>query len=302
MKRLIASSLIVLGCTSAAFCEQVLREISWSKLKEAGRSSAGEIQQGGPPGPTEQLKIVNAEDRRKVVTVLRIDSPGITSSRYAVHGQVRCEGVQGKGYLEMWSCFADGGEYFSRTLGRYGPMRKLEGSCGWRPFVLPFFITEGTARPETLVINVVLPGRGTVYLGPLRLLQYSQAESPTAAAGQWWDEQTAGMVGGIGGAVLGCLGGLIGTLAGLGKAGRFVLALSKAIFLFGFVLLAGGLVALSQSQPYAVYYPLLLGGVICTVVMGGTLPALRRRYEQDELRKIASMDAARGPAPVDSAR
>jgi hypothetical protein len=56
--------------------------------------------------------------------------------------------------------------------------------------------------------------------------------------------------------------------------------------------LLAGLVALMLGQPYGVYYPLLLGGIITAAVCGGNYPVLRRRYDQIELRKMSAMDAA----------
>jgi hypothetical protein len=109
--------------------------------------------------------------------------------------------------------------------------------------------------------------------------------------GQWWDDRTGGLIGGIGGSIIGCLGGLIGTLAGMGRARRFVLGLTKALFLVGLVLIGVGLVAVVQSQPYGVYYPLLLAGVISAAVCGGLLRTLRRRYDELELRKMSALDA-----------
>ena len=68
----------------------------------------------------------------------------------------------------MWNFFPGGGQYFSRTLADQGPMMKLAGTSGWREFVLPFDATAPPA-PTRLVVNVVLQGRGSVYLGPLEL-------------------------------------------------------------------------------------------------------------------------------------
>ena len=124
-----------------------------------------------------------------------------------------------------------------------------------------------------------------MYLGPLRLAQIGPGEDPLLRTGQWWTDRQAAWIGGIGGSAVGCLGGLIGTLVGLGRARRFALALSRGLFAFGFVGLIAGLVAVVDSQPYAVYYPLLLGGGILTLVLLFQLHIIRRRYEAIELRK-----------------
>jgi hypothetical protein len=52
-----------------------------------------------------------------------------------------------------------------------------------------------------------------------------------------------------------------------------------------------GLVALSNGQPYAVYYPLLLVGAV-SAALGFSLPrSLNKRYEEMELRRMQALDA-----------
>lgn len=297
VSNLIGSSLIVLACSSVGLCEEVLREVSWAELKEAGQLPVGEVLSGQPPEPAEQLKIENRQDAPKTVTLLVLDNPGITRAQYAITGRVRCEAVQGKSYLEMWSHFADGSHYFARTLAQSGLLQNLEGSCPWRPFSLPFAVASRTDRPTTLVLNVVFPSRGTVYLSPLRLAEYADNEDPLRVPGQWWTERTGGLVGGILGAILGCLGGSIGVLSAKGKARRLVLGLMSTICFVGVLFLGVGAVALFCRQGYGVWYPPLLIGILSTTIMGGTLPRVRRRYQQLELRKMAAVDAAPAGAP-----
>ena len=56
--------------------------------------------------------------------------------------------------------------------------------------------------------------------------------------------------------------------------------------LIGVVLLAVAGVALVQSQPYHVWYPFGLMGLIMTSVMGGLFPVVRARYRQADERKM----------------
>lgn len=123
-----------------------------------------------------------------------------------------------------------------------------------------------------------------------------RAGKPFAVPGAWWSDRQAGLLGGIAGSVLGCVGALIGTLGGLGKARPLVMGLMVAMLVTGVVSLLTGVVALSLGQPYAVYYPLLLLGVIATGVTGPLLPTIRRRYAEIELRKMSALDAGGGTA------
>jgi hypothetical protein len=123
------------------------------------------------------LKIENTNDAPLLLSIFKIESPTITSTNYAVLGEIRYENVQGSGYLEMWNYFPPlspgipEGPYFSRTLGEAGsgPMGRISGTSSWRPFALPFALT-GTTNPTHLEINIFLPGRGVVWLGPPRLM------------------------------------------------------------------------------------------------------------------------------------
>ncbi len=296
MKCLVVSLSLLLSAP-AVFAEETLREISWTKLSEAkliegGRVVGGEVLPSKGAAPFEQLKVENAGGQPRTEAVLTLEAPGISSARYAIKGQLRYDGIEGDGYLEMWNYFPDGGRYFSRTLGTAGPMKSLKGSSGWRPFVLPFYNKEGGPAPSKLVLNVVLPGRGTVYLGPLRLVQFGPGEDPLGTVGQWWSDQQGGLVGGVLGTILGGMGGLIGWLAAAGKARRLVLGMLKAMLVIGVAALLLGGFALLRSQPYAVYYPLLLVGLISSVVPGVLLRNVQKRYEELELRKMRAMDVS----------
>jgi hypothetical protein len=219
------------------------------------------------------------------VTVAIIERPAIKGPRYAVTGQVRYESVEGAGYLEVWSHFPNGGQYFTRTLGDLGPMMKLEGSSKWRQFTLPFDAT-GAAPPTRLVVNVVLPGQGVVYLGPLQLVD----DIPGANGASGSLDRAVGLIGGVGGGLVGCLGALIGVLASRGRGKRFVTIAIVSLAIGGTLAFAAGVVALSRSQPYAVYYPLLLIGFLATIIPLGLRPSIRRRYEEIELRRMRAHD------------
>jgi hypothetical protein len=222
------------------------------------------------------------------VTILIANDPQVPSHHYKLRGKIKYENVEKIGadrcgYVEMWNHFPGGGMYFSRTLATAGPLARLEGTSDWRIIELPFQSEPGKL-PDKLVVNVVLPGKGTVTLGSLTLMNCS-------IAGEWWSQRTSGLVGGIGGSVIGLIGGLVGLLAGLGTARQLVMRICAAIIVLGCGSLVVAVVALCLGQPWYVYYPFLLGGFISVVVFGFNVPTIRKRYDALEMRRMAAMDA-----------
>ena len=110
----------------------------------------------------------------------------------------------------------------------------------------------------------------------------------------WFDPIRFGaLYGGIGGGVLGTLGGVLGaaagTLAPKGKGRSFVLGAFTLLIYIGVGHLLIGAYALYTRQPYGIWYPLLLIGGLLTILFSALRPAVRKRYEEAEARK---MDAA----------
>ena len=278
-----------LAC-GTAFAGEQLREFRWSDLKAAGQLRIGEVIAPGAGNRDESLMIENKSGEPVTVQLLAIDKPGITLPVYALRGRIRYEAVESISYVEMWSYFPGGGAYFSRTLGESGPMGSLRGTSDWRELSLPFSAAGTPQRPSRLVINLVLPGKGRVWLGPLTLLQFRESEDPLAQSGAWWTDRQGGLIGGIGGSVLGLMGALIGVLVQTGRARSFVLGSMILLAALGVAVVAGGIAALAFKQPYGVYYPLLLGGGLSAIIFGSLIPVARRRYAEIELRRITAAD------------
>jgi hypothetical protein len=287
-------ALLAIACclmvSRTVWCEEVVRSIRWQELAAANVLTSGTVAAAAPGEPGASLRVVHKGPAAATFPLVAIERPGISRARYALRGRLRYEGVAAGSYLEMWTHLPDG-SFFSRSLAQSGPMRRLEGSSEWRPFVLPFFNREGGPPPEKLVVNLVLAGAGTVEIGPLELVQFASNEDPLANSAAWWSDRQAGMLGGIIGSALGILGAVIGWLGSSVRAKGFVLGTLKAIGCFGVGALASGGLALAVGQPYAVYYPLLLLGLI-SAALGFSLPrSLSKRYEELELRRMQALDA-----------
>ena len=310
MTRLVIG-LSVVALASAASGQDPPRSISFIDSYRTAPPAGITLVPGEGTEPSEQLVIEKTVDGEQTFEIAYLDDPGITASAYAVVGEVRYEDVDQPGYLMTWNCFVDG-KYFSKAITDFGPSRKIFGDSGWRKFELAFYCTpdpqERSPRPYRVELCLVMPGKGKVSLRNLQLKEHSSGsdwpprgarpdaeDAPvgarTSEPGQWWSGPTAGWIGGIGGTVICCLGGLIGTLAGLGRARRLAIGLMSLMAVIGVSALIAGVVALFSKQPYAVYYPLLLAGLLCTILPIALFKTIIRRYEEIELRKMNALDA-----------
>lgn len=118
------------------------------------------------------------------------------------------------------------------------------------------------------------------------LLQYS-----VAGATPWFDPQTFGTyAGALGGAGVGLLGAFFGGFGSwAAQRGRF-----RGLILGGMAVTGGlcaaalfaGILALAVGQPYGVWYPLALIGLIGGGCFLGLLPVMRKRYAEAEARRF----------------
>src|SRR5438552_11836979 len=262
--------------------------IDWSRTVVTG----GVVSPSEGPGGAPVLELRVPGSGPTSFHLVTIDHPPIAGPAYAVTGQVRYQGVEGQGYLEMWTVFPDGERFFSRTLGAQGPLAALHGESNWRRFELPFELSGASQVPSRLEINLVLPGRGAVWLEPLHVQQL--AGPAGTVQGVWWSARFGTLVGAILGSFVGVVGAIIGVLGGRGRARRLVGALLVGMIAVGGCLVLAGAAAASSSQPRYVWYPLLVIGGASGVIALVILPAMRRRYAADELRRIEAMDA--GPS------
>jgi hypothetical protein len=240
------------------------------RVGAGGAIAAPPFEVEGGSGPTTQ-------------PLFALEAPPVAAASYQIAGTVAYEGVEGSGYLEMWSVFPDGSRYFSRALDRAGPMAALAGRSDPRPFALPFFLQEGGPRPVRLEVNVVLPAGGRVRVSDLRFASPLETRAP----GAWWSPEQGGLLGAVAGTVLGLVGAAVGTLCSLGVARPLVEALLRALAFAGLASLAGAALALASGQPYEVWYPLALTGGLATLLSPAILRVARRRYAAAALSSTA---------------
>jgi hypothetical protein len=203
---------------------------------------------------------------------------------FRLMGEVRYEDVEGQGYLEMLVDHGERGEFFSRTLADSGPLAALEGSSDWRAFELPFH-----GGGKDIKVNVVLPGKGKVWVKKVRLVEGEKVP------GAWFSEPQAGVIGGWMGAICGIFGGIIGCAAGFlvprGKGRTLVLGLLGALAVSGLLQILTGMVGLVGGQPWYVQQLFWTTGLLNLILGLILIPVINRQYSMAELRKMEAMDA-----------
>ena len=110
---------------------------------------------------------------------------------------------------------------------------------------------------------------------------------------QWFDQQTANMVGGLIGAILGISGGIVGSLCGICVQKGWKKLLYSAFILViaaSVVLLIIGITAFICKQPKYVWYPFVLPGALGTGLFSVLLPMIGKRFTEYELRKMQAKD------------
>jgi hypothetical protein len=264
------------GCSRASAEEGTVTSVDWTTTHPlSGAVSGGTVE-------------IRATDAGGSFLLVSIDRPAVGDVGYVLGGDVRYRGVHPAGFIEMWSVFPDGTRFFSKTVARQGPQASLDGDAEARPFEVPFSLAVGSPPPTRLDVVIVLPGAGTVWVGPLRLTSMRDAD-----AGAWWSDRNGGLIGGVAGSVLGLTGAILGVFIGRRKHRSLVLAGTAVLTVGGLVVLTAGLWALASSQPYAVWYPLLLGGGLSMIVFGGTRRLARHAYTDAELRRMRAADLSR---------
>lgn len=298
MRQPLLCAALTLAVAALASAAEMVRDIDWAAQRPADKAVtvvAATSQHGSA-----SVRMSNTSPRPRTFTLLVLEKPAIGQASYAITGYVEYENVEGGAYLELWSVFPDGGRYFSRTLAAQGPMAQLHGTGGhW--YSLPFQSKPGM-YPSKIILNVVLPGKGTVVVGSSELVQFRPDENPLRQPMGWLFGWPGGILAGISmcGMYLGGLGALVGLLAATGRYRRFVMALDALGIVSGVVMLliGAGFLVLRFSSGYqsstadAVWSGYLTAGIIAIVVFGGIRPSLRRRYDELELRRMSAQDTA----------
>ena len=222
------------------------------------------------------LRVSNSNEDPVSVILAELPLQGLSDTRLSYEAQVSSEDLTAPTYLEMWGVLGDNA-YFSRALDD-----RFTGTQSERFTSTPFFL-----KPEN-VLDVVrlglrFEGTGTVTIRDVTL----RKRNLVGGAG---DETVAGIAGslfGIGSGIWACVVGLL-AWKGMGRNG--VLGVTLGLMAASLIALAAGFALWTQGSAWAIWYPVVLLGLIGLINFGAAYFVLRWWYGKTEARRMAAMD------------
>lgn len=153
----------ITGCSQKKMEVSELKHYPLDTMEGVIALSGVEIDPGISSDGKGSLKIAAAAP----VTVQLFESGDIDAEDAVLSYQakLRTEGVEGQVYLEMWCRFPGKGEFFSRNMDT-----ALTGTTNWASSTTPFFLNKGE-NPDNVRLNLVITGKGTVWIDDIRLLK-----------------------------------------------------------------------------------------------------------------------------------
>lgn len=155
--------LCVGGCSQRSKQITVIRHFPINNLQGIITRSDVQMDKQVSTDGNGSLRITATQPR--VVQLFEAGDTDIENARLIYQAKLRTENVSGQVYLEMWCHFAGKGEFFSRGL-----QTPLTGTTEWTTEETPFFLKEGE-NPDNVKLNLVINGKGTVWIDDIRLLK-----------------------------------------------------------------------------------------------------------------------------------
>jgi|WetSurMetagenome_2_1015567.scaffolds.fasta_scaffold37829_2 hypothetical protein len=112
---------------------------------------------------TASLKITTSGPT--TIRLFEIGDVDVENAKIVYRAMLRTQKLSGKAYLEMWVHFKDGGEYFSRGLDR-----TIGGTTNWMTMEIMFILEKGQ-NPDNVKLNLVIDGKGTVWIDDIVILK-----------------------------------------------------------------------------------------------------------------------------------
>jgi hypothetical protein len=138
-----------------------------------------------PSGPPETIRLFRTTDRtlsqgaitvvqdgwvidsqeEQTIRLFEVQEPHVEQCLITYRAMLKTEGLAGRVFLEMGCRLPGRGEFFSKGLNQ-----AVKGTTDWASYEIPFSLQKGQ-RPDLIKLNVVIEGRGKVWLKDIQLLK-----------------------------------------------------------------------------------------------------------------------------------
>lgn len=108
--------------------------------------------------------VVEAADNR-TLRLFEVAGLELEQCLLTYRAKMKAEGLSGRAFLELWCRLPGRGEFFSKGLEH-----ALTGTSDWSSYDIPFYLKRGQ-RPELVKLNLVVEGRGKVWIKDIELLR-----------------------------------------------------------------------------------------------------------------------------------
>ena len=108
--------------------------------------------------------VVDSKDTQ-TIRLFELQEPQVEQCLITYRAKLKTDGLAGRAFLEMWCRLPGRGEFFSKGLNQVA-----QGTTDWASYEIPFYLKKGQ-RPDLIKLNLVVEGRGKVWLRDVELLK-----------------------------------------------------------------------------------------------------------------------------------
>jgi len=108
--------------------------------------------------------VVDSKDTQ-TIRLFELQEPQVEQCLITYRAKLKTDGLAGRAFLEMWCRLPGRGEFFSKGLNQVA-----QGTTDWASYEIPFYLKKGE-RPDLIKLNLVVEGRGKVWLSDVELFK-----------------------------------------------------------------------------------------------------------------------------------
>ncbi len=108
--------------------------------------------------------VVDAREEQ-TIRLFEVRDPQVEQCLITYRAAMKTDGLAGRAFLEMWCRLPGRGEFFSKGLNQ-----AVKGTTDWASYEIPFYLKKGQ-RPDLIKLNLVIEGRGKVWMKDIQLLK-----------------------------------------------------------------------------------------------------------------------------------